>query len=318
MRLSVIIPVYYNEPNLRPLYNDIREKILSRSDIETEIVMVNDGSRDRSYQIMQEIAKEDSRVRIFSLSRNFGSHAAILCGLDHCTGDCAVIKAADLQEPTELIIEMLDSWRNGFNVVLAARKSRPESTISNFFSNAYYWLVRNTSFPNMPKSGFDIYLIDRKVIEVIKKLDEKNSALTGQILWSGFRTSVVYYDRLERTAGKSRWTLSKKLRLVSDTLYSFSTVPITFISAVGALSFFVALVWGIVVFVSKLCGQIETAGWTSLFIFSLAAFGIIMLTLGIIGNYLWRAFDACRARPPYIIEDEGCGAPEDSSDRGRR
>ena len=305
MKLSIIIPVYYNEPNLWPLYNDIKEKILCRKDFECEIVMVNDGSKDRSWQIMQEIAGQDPRVRIFSLSRNFGSHAAILCGLDYCTGDCAVIKAADLQEPTELIINMLESWKKGFNVVLAARKSRPESVTSTFFSNAYYWLVRKTSFPNMPKSGFDIYLLDRKVIEVIKKLDEKNSALTGQILWSGFRTDIVYYDRLERKAGKSRWTLRKKIRLVSDTLYSFSTFPITFVSAVGAISFFAALLWAIVILAFKLAGKIEISGWTSLFIFSLAAFGIIMLTLGIIGNYLWRAFDASRNRPPYIVEDTG-------------
>ena len=304
MKLSVVIPVYYNEPNLWPLYNDIKEKILSRQDFECEIVLVNDGSKDKSYQIMQEISKEDKRVRIFSLSRNFGSHAAILCGLDQCTGDCAVIKAADLQEPTELILEMLESWKKGFNVVLAARKSRPESGFSKFFSNLYYWIVRKTSFPNMPKSGFDIYLIDRKVINVIKELDEKNSALTGQILWSGFRTDIVYYDRLERTAGESRWTLKKKIRLVSDTLFSFSTVPITFVSAVGAISFFVAVVWAFVIIVFKLTGQIEITGWTSLFIFSLAAFGVIMLTLGIIGNYLWRAFDASRNRPPYIIEDD--------------
>lgn len=304
MKLSVVIPVYYNEPNLWPLYNDIKEKILSRQDFECEIVLVNDGSKDKSYQIMQEISKEDKRVRIFSLSRNFGSHAAILCGLDQCTGDCAVIKAADLQEPTELILEMLESWKKGFNVVLAARKSRPESGFSKFFSNLYYWIVRKTSFPNMPKSGFDIYLIDRKVINVIKELDEKNSALTGQILWSGFRTDIVYYDRLERTAGESRWTLKKKIRLVSDTLFSFSTVPITFVSAVGAISFFVAVVWAFVIIVFKLTGQIEISGWTSLFIFSLAAFGVIMLTLGIIGNYLWRAFDASRNRPPYIIEDD--------------
>ena len=310
MKLSIVIPVYYNEPNLWPLYNDIKEKILSRHDFDCEVVMVNDGSKDKSYQIMQEIAKQDKHFKIYSLSRNFGSHAAVLCGLDYCTGDCAVVKAADLQEPTELIIDMLESWKKGSNVVLAARSSRPESGLSKFFSNLYYWMVRKTSFPNMPKSGFDIYLIDRKVIEVIKKLDEKNSALTGQILWSGFRTDIVYYDRQERKAGKSRWTLKKKLRLVSDTLYSFSTVPITFVSAIGALSFFAAIVWGLVVLISKLSGTIEVTGWTSLFIFSLAAFGIIMLTLGIIGNYLWRAFDASRNRPPYIVEDEGSADSE--------
>ena len=305
MKLSIIVPVYYNEPTLWPLYNNLKDKILSRKDLDFEIVMVNDGSKDKSYKIMKEISKQDTRVKIYSLSRNFGAHSAILCGLECCTGDCAVVKAADLQEPTELISDMVESWKNGFNVVLAARKSRPESSVSVFFSNLYWWLVRKTSFPNMPKSGFDIYLVDRKVIDVLKKLDEKNSALTSQILWSGFRTDIVYYDRLERKTGKSRWTLKKKLRLVTDTLYSFSTVPITFVSAIGFLSFLVALLWATVTLIRKLCGKIEVSGWTSLFIFNLAAFGIVMLTLGIIGNYLWRAFDASRRRPPYIIEDDG-------------
>ncbi len=304
MKISIIIPVYYNEGNLFPLYDDIKKKVLDIVDYDVEIVMVNDGSKDASYRKMQELAKRDDRIRIFSLSRNFGSHAAVLCGLEKCTGDCAVIKAADLQEPTELILSMVDSWKKGNNVVLATRRSRPEKASSQMFSNLYYWMVRKTSFPNMPKTGFDIFLIDRKVIRVLSSLDEKNSALTGQILWSGFRTDVVYYDRLKRQIGESRWTLKKKIRLVMDTLYSFSTLPITFVSFIGVASFGVAMIWAIVEFISKLLGKITVPGWTALFIFCLAAFGIIMLTLGVIGNYLWRTFDASRGRPPYIIEDD--------------
>lgn len=304
MKVSIVIPVYFNEDNLQPLYDDIKKKIIDVIDYDYEIVMVNDGSRDNSYAVMQKIAEMDKNIKIVSLSRNFGSHAAILCGLAKCTGDCAVIKAADLQEPTELVLEMVDEWKRGFNVVLAVREGREESKHQTLFANLYYTLTRKAALPNMPKGGFDVYLLDRKVIEVLLALDERNSALTGQILWSGFKTKKVYYTRLAREIGESRWTLKKKIRLVSDTLFSFSTLPITLVSGIGAISFGGSIIWAIVVLICKLMGAIEVSGWTTLFIFQLFSFGVIMLTLGILGGYLWRTFDASRNRPPYIVEDE--------------
>ncbi|MCH5337367.1 MAG: glycosyltransferase family 2 protein [Acetatifactor sp.] len=304
MKISVVIPVYYNQDNLRLLYKDIQEKLYSHTEYEWEIVMVNDGSQDNSYGIMQELAAADVHLRIFSLSRNFGSHAAMLCGLSNCTGDCAVVKAADLQEPTELVLDMVKSWEKGHNVVLAVREGREESKRQTLFANLYYWLVRKTALPNMPKGGFDVYLLDRKVIGVLMALDEKNSALTGQILWSGFKTDKIYYTRLAREIGTSRWTLKKKIRLVSDTLFSFSTLPIKIVTIVGTLSFIGSLIWAVLVLCFKLAGMIEVSGWTTLFIFNLFSFGVIMLTLGILGEYLWRIFDASRNRPTYIIEDE--------------
>lgn len=304
MKISIIIPVYYNEDNLRLLYDDIKKKIYIHTEYNWEIIFVNDGSLDNSYSILKELAVEDNRVKAYSLSRNFGSHAAILCGLTKCTGDCAVIKAADLQEPTEMIIDMIESWKRGNNVVLAVRQKRNESKHQIMFASLYYWLVRKTALPNMPKGGFDVYLLDRKVISVLMQLDEKNSALTGQILWSGFRTDKIYYTRLARKMGKSKWTLKKKIRLVSDTLFSFSTLPITIVSLVGTVSCLGALIWAILVFIFKILGLIKVSGWTTLFMFNLFSFGIIMLTLGILGGYLWRAFDASRNRPPYIIEEE--------------
>ena len=156
----------------------------------------------------------------------------------------------------------------------------------------------------MPKGGFDVYLLDRKVIKVLLALDEKNSALTGQILWSGFKTDVVYYTRLARTIGSSKWTLKKKIRLVKDTLFSFSTVPVTIVETIGMISFIGSLIWALVVIICKICGAIAVSGWTMLFIFNLFSFGVIMLTLGILGEYLWRSFDASRKRPPYIVEEE--------------
>ncbi len=304
MKLSIIIPVYFNEENLRPLYADIKEKIIDVIDYDYEIVMVDDGSKDNSYEVMTQLAKQDPHIKTVRLSRNFGSHAAMLCGMEKCTGDCAVIKAADLQEPTELILDMVESWRRGNNVVLAIRQDREESFGQKLFANAYYEMVRKTALPNMPKGGFDIYLIDRKVIRVLLALDERNSALTGQVLWSGFKTDMVPYVRKAREIGKSRWTLRKKVKLVFDTLYSFSTVPIGFMTTVGGLCFVGALIWAVVELILKLTGQIAVSGWTLMFIFNLFSFGMIMLTLSMLGSYLWRTFDASRNRPPYIVEEE--------------
>ena len=303
-KLSIVIPVYFNEGNLPSLYEDIREKIIALGLFDYEIIMVDDGSGDNSWAEMEKIAARDENVKIYHLSRNFGSHAAILCGLEHCIGDCAVVKAADLQEPTEIIPEMYKRWQEGNNVVLAIRQDRKESGSQKFFANFYYTLVRTFALKKMPKNGFDIYLIDRKVIDVLSMMDEKDSALTGQILWSGFKTAEVPYVRQERKIGKSRWTLGKKIRLVMDTLYSFSTVPITLVTMVGAIAFAVSIIWGLVVLINKIAGNIPVSGFTTMFIFQLFSFGITMTTLGVIGGYLWRAFDATRNRPIYIIEKD--------------
>ena len=304
MKISIVVPVYFNEDNLSPLYEDLQKKLFCHTEYEWEVVMVNDGSRDMSWKIMQKLAAGDSRLKIYSLSRNFGSHAASLCGLSKCTGDCAVVKAADLQEPTELVLKMVESWQKGNNVVLAVRAGRQEGKGQTLFANLYYWMVQKVALPEMPKGGFDVFLLDRKVIGVLMQLDERNSALTGQILWSGFRTDKIYYTRLKREIGTSRWTLKKKIRLVSDTLFSFSTLPIMIVSLIGTFSCIGAMIWAVLVLIFKLAGLIDVSGWTTLFMFNLFSFGVIMLTLGILGGYLWRAFDATRNRPPYIIEDD--------------
>lgn len=303
MKLSIVIPVYFNEENLVPLYEDIREKIINVIDYDYEIIMVDDGSQDRSYEVLKQLRERDHRVKIYRLSRNFGSHAAVLCGLSNATGDCAAVKAADIQEPTEMVLEMVAKWQQGYNVVLAVREDREEGKLQKLLANLYYTLIRKTALPNMPKGGFDVFLIDRKVIKVLETLDEQNSAVTGQILWSGFKTTQIYYTRRAREIGKSRWTLKKKIRLVMDTLFSFSTLPVTIVSVIGVICFLVSLIWGIYVMYWKLAGEIPVSGWTTLFLFNLASFGIIMFTLGILGNYLWRTFDASRSRPPYIIEE---------------
>ena len=264
--------------------------------------MVDDGSKDNSIKVMKMLKLRDDRIRIIKLSRNFGSHAAMLCGLNNCSGNCAVIKCADLQEPTELIIEMVDQWQRGNNVVLAVREGREESKSQEMFANMYYSMVKHLALPNMPNKGFDVYLLDRKVIDTISRMDERNSALTGQVLWSGFSTAYVYYVRKKREVGKSRWTLKKKIKLVMDSLFSFSNIPIVAVEVGGAVSLIGAVVWIIVEMILKVSGHIAIQGWTLLMIFQLFSFGVIMLTLGILGEYLWRTFDASRNRPTYIVE----------------
>jgi len=301
-KLSIVVPVYYNELNLVPLYQDIKKKVIDQINFDYEIVMVDDGSKDGSWEVIQELARRDRNIQPIRLSRNFGSHAAILCGLSHATGDCAVVKAADLQEPTELALEMYHEWEKGYNVVLAIREEREDRSL---FSDMYYWLTRKVALPAMPPHGFDVFLLDRKVIRVLDSLDEKNSAITGQILWSGFKTAHVYYTRKQREIGKSRWTLKKKIRLVSDTLFSFSTLPITIVTWIGVLSFAGSAMWALFLLVTKLTAGIVVPGYTSLVIFQLFSFGVTMMTLGLLGNYLWRTFDASRGRPVYIIEEQG-------------
>lgn len=301
-KISIIIPVYYNEFNLRPLYKDLQEKVLHKLD-KYEIVMIDDGSGDKSWIEMKKLAEIDENIKLIKLSRNFGSHAAMLAGYLNCSGDCAVVKAADLQEPSELMLDMFESWKKGNKVVLAVRSDREEGFSQKMFSNIYYWLIRKFVIETMPKGGFDCFLIDRKVIEVLRLLDEKNSAITLQVLWAGFKTDKIYYLRKAREIGKSRWTLSKKIKLVIDSMMGFSYVPIKFISSVGAVIFVGTFIYAIYLLISKLVFGISVPGFATLAILVLITFGTIMLTLGILGEYIWRGFDAARDRPPYIIDE---------------
>lgn len=301
-KLSIVIPVYFNADTLPILYKELKNNLFSKLD-NYEVVMVDDGSQDNSWKEMKHIARMDQNVKLIRLSRNFGSHAAILAGLSACTGDCATIKAADLQEPTELILEMYESWKRGNKVVLAIRQAREESIMRKAFADMYYMLMRKMAISSMPKHGFDCFLIDRKVIEVLKLLDEKNSAITMQILWAGFQREEISYIRQKRNIGKSKWTLAKKIKLAVDSIVSFSFVPIRFVSFIGILVFVISFLWGIIVLCGKLFIGIDVEGWTSLMIVVLISSGLVMLTLGVLGEYLWRIMDAARNRPVYIIDE---------------
>ena len=301
-KLSIVIPVYFNEDTLMDLYQDLKEKILPKLE-EYELVFVDDGSGDRSWQVMNEIKTLDESVHLVKLSRNFGEHAALLAGLTVSTGDCAITKQADLQEDSSLILEMYESWKKGNKVVLAIRRSRDESKMKVFFANCYYKMIRKFVNKNMPQGGCDCYLIDRKVIEVLERLDEKNSSLTLQVMWAGFQTDMVYFDRRDREKGKSRWTLAKKIKLVMDSMMSFSYAPIRFMSYIGVLFDIFAAILFVSVLVEYFAKGVPISGWASLMCVILLSSGLILTMLGILGEYLWRTLDASRTRPPFIIDE---------------
>lgn len=301
-KISIVVPVYYNSDTLMLLYEDMKAKILPKLE-EYEIVFVDDGSGDNSWEIMNQIREKDANVQCVKLSRNFGEHAALLAGLSVCTGDCAVTKQADLQEDSEIILEMYDSWKRGNKVVLAVRSERDEGAVKKFFANLYYVIVRKFINNRMPAGGCDCYLLDRQVIQVLELLDEKNSSLTLQVLWAGFQTDHIYFHRRDREIGKSRWTLGKKVKLVMDSMMSFSYFPIRMMSTVGFLFCVVAVLMALEVIIEKFTIGTPILGWASIMCVLLVSSGLIMLMLGMLGEYIWRALDASRNRPPYLIDE---------------
>ena len=301
-KISIVVPVYYNSDTLMMLYEDMKEKILGKLG-DYELVFVDDGSGDNSWEIMNQIKELDGNTKCVKLSRNFGEHAALLAGLSVCTGDCAVTKQADLQEDSEIILDMYESWKKGNKVVLAVRSERDENPIKKFFAHMYYVIIHKLVNERMPVGGCDCYLLDRQVIKVLEMLDEKNSSLTLQVLWAGFKTDHVYFHRKDREVGKSRWTLAKKVKLAMDSMLSFSYFPVRFMSMVGVIFFIVSIIMAIEVIVEKIVVGTPIMGWASLMCVILFSFGCMMLMMGILGEYVWRALDASRNRPPYLIDE---------------
>lgn len=301
-KISIVVPVYYNADTLELLYADMKEKILGKIG-DYELVFVDDGSGDNSWEIIQKIAAMDKNVVCTKLSRNFGEHAALLAGLSVCTGDCAVTKQADLQEDSTLILDMYESWKRGNKVVLAIRESRDENPVKKFFAGCYYWLVRKTINKDMPQGGCDCYLVDRQVIKVLQMMDEKNSSLTLQVMWVGFKSEKIYFHRKDREVGKSRWTLAKKVKLVVDSMMSFTYFPIRFMATMGILFSFLSLIGIIFVIREKLVVGTPILGYASIMCVVLFGFGVISIMLSILGEYIWRALEEARNRPPYIIDE---------------
>lgn len=301
-KLSLVTAIYKNEDNIIPFYENFNKEIAPFLD-DYEIIMVNDRSPDKSWEIMKNLAAKDSHIKIALLSKNFGAYEANYIGYTYATGDCVTVKGVDLQEPADLTIKMYEKWKNGANVVLAVRESRGDSWFSGFFAGLYYWIVRKCVQPNMPKGGFDTYLIDRKVANHIISMSERNSPISLQILWTGYKRECVYYKRRERVIGKSSWTFEKKIKLVMDSLISFSFTPVRLMSRGGLLLLIGTVMYSIYLIISKLIGIADVAGYTTIVVLVLFFSGLIMFTLGILGEYIWRVLENSRKRPIAVVEE---------------
>lgn len=300
--ISFCIPVFRNEGSLKITYDRIRdifEGELSEHDF--EIVFTNDGSDDGSMDEMLALREQDKRVRIFDLSRNFGQRYSLLCSFDNCKGDAAILMAADLQEPFEKISEMVNLWDQGNEMVICYRADRKDHWLDGLFSRTFYKIVRS-GIPNMPKGGFDFMLMDRKGVDQFNQITYRNNFFQGDVLSLGFKTVFIPYTRLARTIGKSQQPFGRRVRYFVDGLISASYVPIRFMSVIGFAVFLIGLVYGGFNFVYRLLDtESEWTGWTSLIISVWLLSGIIMVMLGVIGEYIWRINDEVKGRQRYII-----------------
>lgn len=242
-------------------------------------------------------------MRFAKLSRNFGSNAAILAGLSEARGDAVAAIAADLQDPPELIHDMLARWRAGKKVVLAARQSREDGPILDALSNLFYKLFRRFAIRTMPQRGFDFFLLDRQVNDIITGIQENNVYLMGLILWTGFEPEVLYYHRKAREAhyGTSMWTFARRFKYFIDAFVAFSYVPVRAASILGIVTALGGLLYAIIVVMTRVFGA-QPTGWTSLMVVLLIVSGAQLITIGVIGEYLWRNLDETRKRPRYIID----------------
>ena len=301
-KLSIIVPIYYNELNIPGLL----ERLVALKDrihnYDFEFIFVDDGSEDASFNLLADAQLSDKRIKIIKLSKNFGSMAALQAGLNFVTGDCAGIIAADLQDPPELFQEMLKKWEGGSRVIMAHRQGRSEKPLLKACSNIYYYLLRTFALPGYPKGGFDFVLIDRQVVEELNNMAEKNTNVMNLIFWLGHKRDSVSYVRLERKHGTSRWTLTKKIKLFIDSFISFSYIPIRIISIIGIITAMISFTFGSYTAFLRLFSNVPVQGWTSIITLITMLMGLIMVMLGIIGEYLWRILDESRERPNFVID----------------
>ncbi len=304
MKISILI-FFFNEASNLPILRQRLEKVLSGSTADSEVVLVNDCSTDESAVIADTWVSQSQNVVSLRFSRNFGSHAAVAAGLQHCTGDCAIIMAADLQDPPEIIPQLVEQFEAGYDVVWACRTERlGESWFTLTAANAYYRLMRLLGLPNMPPKGADFLLVGRKVIDAVNRYPEKHTSVLAMILWMGFRQSFIQYVKQARHSGKSKWTFSRKIKLLIDSIVSFSYVPIRAVSVIGLMLAASGLGFAITLTLLWAVGRVASGtGYAAIMSVLLTGQGLILLTLGILGEYLWRTYDEARGRPRFIIDD---------------
>jgi glycosyltransferase involved in cell wall biosynthesis len=297
--ISITIPSYNEEENLPVLYERLKH-VAEALEHTFEFIFVDDGSSDGSFQLLEDLARKDSRVKVIKFSRNFGSHAACLAGLAKATGDACTFLSADLQDPPEMIATLISEWAKGYEVVFGIREWGKES--SRLFQKIYYKAVRRFALRNMPETGTDVFLIDRKVVDTVVSIREKNTSIFGLILWSGFKQTIVQYRKGLRQKGISKWTLGKKIKLFIDTFVSFSYIPLRLISVVGIMLAFMGFLYAFFIVFNRLFFSVPVEGWASLMVVLLVVSGTQLVFLGVLGEYLWRNFDETRKRPAFIID----------------
>ncbi len=301
---SIIIPVYYNEPNLLDTIPQLLALAGSIPGFTLELVFVDDGSGDNSLRMLLGFQSQyPETIKVVKLTRNFGAMAALQAGLTVATGDCMGVIAADLQDPPELFVEMIHHWENGVKAVFAVRQDRDEPFLQKKFSNVYYSLIRKFAIDDYPSGGFDFFLIDRQIVNEVNRIKEKNTNPMALIFWLGFKPVLIPYIRRSRAKGKSRWTLAKKIKLFVDTFVAFSFFPIRFLSVIG---FFVAIgsffYGGLLLFYWLFFG-VAVRGYVPIMLVMTFVSGIQMSMLGVLGEYLWRTLDEVRGRPYFVIDE---------------
>ncbi len=303
-RISVVIPMYYEEEVAQECYERMSEVLSNISNYDYELILVNDGSQDNTLPILEQIAAKDNKVKVLSFARNFGHQCAVTAGLKEVTGDVVVIIDADLQDPPELIPEMLKKWEEGNEVVYGKRKTREgESKFKLMTAKMFYKTLNALSDVDIPQDTGDFRLVDRKIVDQMNQLPEHNKFLRGLWSWLGYKQYAFEYERKERFAGKTKYPLKKMLKLASDGIISFSTKPLKLVGVLGFISIllsFVVLVYSILAFIFKF-GDL-TSGWTSIMVAITFFAGVQLLSLWIMSEYIGRIYDETKQRPQYIID----------------
>jgi len=300
--ISVIVPVYCEESVILECYNRLEENLNNLKDYKYEIIFVDDGSKDKSFSILSDLAKEDKNIKIISFARNFGHQNAVMAGLRNVSGDCVLIMDADLQDPPELIDDMLKYWEKGYEVVYGKRRKRDgESFFKLFTAKMFYKLLNAFSDVEIPRDTGDFRLVDRTVVDTINAMPEHNKFLRGLFSWVGYNQYAFEYDRKERVAGKTKYPLRKMIKLAGDGIISFSSKPIKIVGTLGIFSImisFAILLYSLIQFGR---GEAITPGWTSIMVTITFFTGIQLISLWGISEYIGRIYDESKKRPEYII-----------------
>lgn len=304
MKISFVVAVYHNEGALSKTHEKIRSVFSNElAHHEYEIVFVDDGSKDGSLREILSLREQDHKVKVITFTRNFGQMAAMLAGFKEATGDAIINISADLQDPVELIPQMVEKWQGGSETVICYRTDRSDTLLAKLFSRFAYGVLR-MSHPQIPPGGFDFVLMDRKVMDAFNAIDVRHRYFQGDLLWTGYRTSFLPYVRLKRTIGKSQYNFGKKLKNFLDAVLDASYLPIRFISLVGLITSALGVLYSATIIFSWLRGETPFSGWAPIMIAILLVGGLIMVMLGVIGEYVWRINEEVRKRPNYVIRDK--------------